>query len=128
MNAKKSAVVAFAVAVVATACGGTSSSSSGGSASSCNDLAASAAQEVDAVIEAHRACTQASDCVGVALSASCFDSCSRSMRADSASALAAAKEKVAKAQCEQFASKGCKVVIPPCAPPDPIACVNGTCN
>jgi hypothetical protein len=95
---------------------------------SCSDLANGARQEVDAVVQAHRACTQASDCASIGLSASCFDSCSRSMRADSSSALKAAQDKVDKAQCAQFASQGCKLIVPPCAPPQAVACVNGACS
>jgi hypothetical protein len=141
MNMRFVAVVGLVGALVSGACGGASTGSSGGAAndggssgagagsgSSCSELADSARQEVDAVLQAHRACVSASDCVGVALSASCFDSCGRAMRKDGEAALQASKAKVDEAQCAQFASKGCKLIIPPCAPPSALACVSGMCT
>jgi hypothetical protein len=132
----KSRLVVAAV-VLLMACGGTTSSTSGtvaptdgGSAStatSCNDLASAAQKDVAAVIEAHLSCTQASDCKSVALSASCFDSCTRAIRADGETALKAAQDRANQAQCAQFTSQGCKVTIPPCAPPSAVTCTNGKC-
>src|SRR5690348_12253048 len=98
------AVMVAALAIVIGACGGTTSASSGSGApssgdggggpsgSTCSDLASAAAKDVGAVIDAHRACTQASDCTTVELSASCFDSCTRAMRKDAASELKAAQD------------------------------------
>lgn len=122
--------LAWGCAGATTGTSGATSSDGGsavGSSTSCSGLANAARQEVDAVIESHRSCTQASDCVSVGLSASCFDSCSRSARADSEAARKAAKDKVDKAQCAQFVAQGCKLIIPPCAPPREVACVNGAC-
>jgi hypothetical protein len=95
---------------------------------SCSELAVAASQEVDGVLQAHRSCAQASDCVSVGFSAACFDSCSRAIRADGKPAFEAAQEKVSAAQCAQFAKQGCKVTIPPCAPPSAVACVAGACT
>lgn len=80
------------------------------------------------MLQAHRACTQASDCASVNLSASCFDSCGRAIRTDGETAFKAAQDKVDKAQCAQFASKGCKLTIPPCAPPSALTCAGGMCT
>jgi hypothetical protein len=119
-----------ALVVLVTACGGTTSGTTGGttSASSCSDLASGAQKDVAAVIDAHRSCTQASDCTTVALSASCFDSCSRAMRKDAADALKAAQDKANQTQCVQFSNQGCKTTIPPCEPPTPPTCQNGVCT
>jgi len=125
------AVIVATVATVIGACGGTTSSSSSGSApsgSSCSDLAAAAAKDVGAAIDAHRACTQASDCATVELSASCFDSCTRAMRKDAASELKSAQDKANQNQCVQFSSQGCKTTIPPCEPPTTPTCQNGLCS
>jgi hypothetical protein len=134
----KSRFVIAAVVLVA-ACGGTTSSTSGGAApadgggggtagSSCNDLASAAQKDVAAVLEAHLSCTQASDCKSIALSASCFDSCTRAIRADGETALKAAQDKANQMQCAQFTSQGCKVTIPPCEPPSAVTCTNGKCT
>ena len=122
------------VSAVCVACAGATGGaaadggSSGAAAQSCGELADSARQEVDAVLQAHRACTTASDCEGVGFSASCFDSCARALRKDGAAAFKAAQDKVDKAQCAQFAKQGCKLTIPPCAPPSAVACVSGVCT
>jgi hypothetical protein len=126
------AAVAAVAAATAVACASTTNSATtdgGGTAgSSCSDLADSARKEVDAVIESHRTCTQASDCKAIALSASCFDACGRAVRTDGESAVDAAKSKVDKAQCAQFTSQGCKLIIPPCVPPSALACTGGVCT
>ncbi len=126
---------------VVAACGGTTTSSSSGagapstsdgggatSGSTCSDLASAAAKDVGAVIDAHRACTQASDCTTVELSASCFDSCTRAMRKDAAADLKAAQDKANQTQCVQFSSQGCKPTIPPCEPPTAPTCQAGLCS
>jgi hypothetical protein len=126
-------LVTVAVSLV-TACGATSSNSGspsdagGTNGSSCNDLGAAAQKDVSTVVEAHRACTQASDCTSVGLRASCFDSCSRAIRKDAAADLKAAQDKADQTQCAQFTSQGCKVTIPPCEPPTTPACIAGKCT
>ncbi len=126
------------VATVCVACAGATSSSSGGTTadggtsgaagSSCSELADSARQDVDAVLQAHQACTSASDCESVGFSTSCFDSCTRALRKDADASFKAAQEKANGAQCAQFTKQGCKVTIPPCAPPREVACVGGVCT
>ena len=135
MRALRVTVVVTVAASLLIACGATTSSTSGGTAdsggasgSSCNDLASAAQQDVSAVVEANRACTQASDCKSVALSATCFDSCTRAIRTDATAALKAAQDKADQMQCGQFKTQGCKVTIPPCEPPTTPACVAGTCT
>jgi hypothetical protein len=92
------------------------------------DLAGAAQKDVGAVIDAHRSCTQASDCTNVELTASCFDSCTRAMRKDAVDTLKAAQDKANQTQCTQVSSQGCKVTIPPCEPPSPPTCQSGLCS
>lgn len=139
MTSRTLVVSSLLVALVSVACAGATSTTSGGTptdggssgatgGTSCTELADSARQEVDAVLQAHRACTQASDCKSVGFSASCFDSCGRALRTDGEAAFKSAQEKVDKAQCAQFTKQGCTRVIPPCAPPSALACVGGVCT
>jgi hypothetical protein len=130
---KSGALLFAAVSALAIACGATTSTSGsatddGANGPSCNDLQASARSEVDGVLQAHRSCTQASDCVGIELTATCFDSCGRAIRADGQANFQAATAKVDGAQCKQFLDQRCKNVIPPCAPPSPVACTAGLCT
>jgi hypothetical protein len=122
------------VALGASACGGTTTSpSSPGEAGATNErtceaLASSARDEVASTIEARRACSTSADCVEVSLAAACFDSCSRHVRAGAEAEIGAAKAKVNGAQCMQFTTQGCRLVVPPCAPPTPPSCDNGLCS
>jgi len=134
MSLPRATLLVTAVLALVTACGATSSTSGspsdagGTTGASCADLGSAAQKDVAAVVEAHRSCTQASDCMNVELSASCFDSCTRSIRKDAAAALKAAQDKADQTQCAQFTSQGCKVTVPPCEPPMPAACVGGMCT
>ena len=123
-----SSIIAAAVVAIVTACGSSTSSTSGTTGSSCADLGSAAQKDVAAVVEAHRSCTQASDCMNVELSASCFDSCTRAIRKDAAADLEAAQDKADQTQCAQFKNQACTVTIPPCEPPMPPTCQNGMCN
>jgi hypothetical protein len=120
--------------IVASACGGTTTSPSSpteagtSSSTTCEALAASAREEVAGAIETHRACTTSADCVEVSLAAACFDSCSRHVSAGAHVEIDAAKAKVNGAQCAQFTTQGCKLVVPPCAPPTPPSCDGGLCS
>jgi hypothetical protein len=121
----------FVVAAVF-ACGSATSSSTGADAAtgrtSCDELASAARQEVASAIDAHRTCSSGADCVATSLSASCFDSCGRAVRAGSQADVDAAKARVNAAQCKQFIDQGCKIVVPPCAPPTAPSCDNERCN
>jgi hypothetical protein len=137
MSLPRATILVTAAVVIVTACGGSTSSTSGSpatsdaggtTASSCADLGSAAQTDVAAVVDAHRSCAQTSDCATVELSASCFDSCTRSIRKDGTAALKAAQDKADQTQCAQFTSQGCKVTIPPCEPPMPATCVSGMCS
>ena len=97
------------------------------SSTSCDALAGSARDEVAAAIASHAACTSDADCVETSLGASCFDSCSRGVAANGLADVAAAKSRVNAAACAEFTARGCKVTVPPCAPPRAPRCVAGAC-
>lgn len=106
---------------------GTSSAPPSG-ASSCDALAASARSEVQAAIDANGACTADADCIDTGFSAACFDACARAVAQRGKSAVEAAKARVDAAQCASFSAQGCKLIAPPCLPPEPPACVAGRCR
>ncbi|HEY8077841.1 MAG TPA: hypothetical protein VIF62_27130 [Labilithrix sp.] len=127
MNVK--ALLFSAFALLATACATASAPPVETTAApSCDDLAGAARKEVSSAIESHAACTQDSDCVETALAASCFDSCSRVVASSGAFDVKAARAKVDDAQCKEFAARGCKMIVPPCAPPRPPRCNAGACT
>ncbi len=98
------------------------------SATSCSELAAAARAEVASAIESHASCKTDADCVETSLSASCFDSCARVVASTGTGEVADAKARVDGAQCKKFAEQGCKVLIPPCAPPRAPRCNAGACT
>jgi hypothetical protein len=97
-------------------------------ASTCSDLADAARKEVAAAISSNASCKTDADCVETSLGASCFDSCARVVSSSGTTAVDAARAKVNAAQCKQFVEQGCKVIIPPCAPPGAPHCVSGACT
>ncbi len=127
MNVK--ALLFSAACVVSAACATASNAPvETTSAPSCDDLANAARKEVSSAIVSHAACTQDSDCVEEALSASCFDSCARGVASSGLSDVKAARARVNDAQCKEFLARGCKVLVPPCAPPRPPRCHAGACS
>ncbi len=127
MNFK--ALLFSALAVLASACATASTAPvETTSALSCDELAASARKDVDSAIQSHTACATDADCVEDALSASCFDSCARGVATRGVADVKAARARVNDAQCKEFLARGCKVLIPPCAPPGPPRCVAGACK
>ncbi len=121
--------------LVLLACGGQSSpattpdgSSASTTGASCDELAASARTEVQAAFEANATCTVDADCIDTGFSAGCFDSCARAVAKTGAAAVDAAKARVDAAQCKTFKDQGCKLIVPPCVPPEPPACVSGRCR
>ena len=122
-------------AAVIAACGGnttTPADANGASSTTptkvCSDLATSARSTVEKAIAANDACKQDADCIDVALSASCFDSCGRAVNASGKAAVDAARAKADAEHCATFKQEGCKLIVPPCVPPSPPACVEGHCR
>src|SRR5688572_26816942 len=123
-----SALRAFAVAAIAVpsilllACGSDAKESE----QDCDAIAKEARDEVSRAIDANKTCTTTADCVGIAFSTSCFDSCSQGIAKGGAAAVDAAKASAEKNACERFKAKGCKVIIPPCIPPG-LSCTSSRC-
>ena len=126
MNVKALPFSAFAVTACASASNNAPVETT--SAPSCEDLATAARKEVSSAIESHAACTQDSDCALDALSAACFDSCSRVVASSGVADVKAARARVNDAQCKEFLARGCKVLVPPCAPPRQPRCNAGACT
>jgi hypothetical protein len=96
--------------------------------STCKAHANSASYKVGAVRAANAGCTSDADCRSVDLAASCFDACSSAVNASGVSAFEAAVASVEAAECEAFTAGGCKLIIPPCPPPEPPSCKAGHCQ
>jgi hypothetical protein len=119
----------FVVATVLACEGGSAATGTAGDAGpSCEDLQQSARDEVIKAFVGHAQCTDTADCVSTSLAAKCFDSCSRSVNKNFTSDVSAAKDRVNAAQCKQFEAQGCKLIIPPCPPPDPATCISNICQ
>ncbi len=101
--------------------------SSGGSAD-CNSRSVNARAEIAAVIDAHSACEKDADCQSIPFQSGCFDACTRAVNASGVSAVTDAVTQVNASTCANFEKDGCAVVIPPCAPPTPPACVEHRCQ
>jgi hypothetical protein len=99
------------------------------SPAACASIAAKAAERVQGIASAQRACSTDADCVLVAQGASCFDHCTTSMALGGKAALDAMVADVDAHECREFAAQGCRVEVPPCAPPPAAAaCRAGQCQ
>jgi hypothetical protein len=94
----------------------------------CNAVAAKAGARVLEVLSANEACTTDADCTTVGFASQCFDSCSRGIAQKGAAAFSAIVADVNAHECKDFAAHGCKLTVPPCLPPKPVACRKGICE
>lgn len=97
-------------------------------ANACADSVKAASAVVLDAVEKNRACQTDEDCVSVAVGASCFDACSRSVSKTGVDAVKAASSSAATGPCKGFKQAGCTVTVPPCAPPSPPRCVASLCQ
>ena len=77
---------------------------------------------------ASRSCSSDQDCVTIALGASCFDSCTRSVSRSGAASVAAAIDHADAGECAAFVDQGCQLIHPPCLPPRTPTCNAGLCE
>lgn len=96
--------------------------------STCEDYANRAHYKVGSTRAANADCTSDADCRSIDLAASCFDACSSAVSAFGLSAYEAAVASVEARECEAFTAEGCKLIIPPCPPPQPPTCHEGHCE
>jgi hypothetical protein len=94
----------------------------------CDRLGANASWALLQTIDAARGCETDTDCVEVARSTSCFDTCSGSIAASQSTNVDATKELLEQNQCAAFARAECSFTPPPCTPPGPPTCIDGSCR
>ncbi len=110
------------------ACGGKDAPANAGTPSDCEGAAAAARERVVAVARANVSCTSDADCTRMDARASCFDACSWPVNQTGKGAVDRANTIVEAAECKAFNHAGCQLVVPPCAPPQPAVCAEGTCR
>ena len=116
------------LALAAAACSASSSPPPGANSDACTAHVDAARNKLTAVIDANSECKSDADCTSVALSAGCFDSCSRTIAAAGKSAFEAAVAGVNAAECKAYTDDRCPAPIsPPCTPPTTPTCQEGKC-
>lgn len=94
----------------------------------CAQQATPARDKVNAAVEAHRTCSVDDDCMTIEVRSSCFDACTTSIAKSGQAAVEQAMSSAGQDECQAFAAAGCKVIVPPCAPPSPPVCREGKCS
>jgi hypothetical protein len=110
------------------ACGSGDAPPNAGTPSDCEGASAAARDRVVAVASANVSCSADADCTRMDVRASCFDSCSWPVNLTGKGAVDRANTIVEAAECKAFNHAGCRLTVPPCAPPTPVACVTGVCR
>ena len=95
---------------------------------SCDDLAKSAQADLQTAITKGASCIVDADCISVSFAADCFDSCSRAAAAAGKAAIDTERDNLNQSTCQSFVSQGCKLTVPPCAPPSTPRCAQGVCQ
>lgn len=127
LDSKSLLVFLFGVCSLAGAACGSSPEAKTSTVTECSAQAKPASDKVRAVIDANLACKVDDDCMTLAISSSCFDQCSTTVAKSGQAAVEKALSDVSANECKAFTDAGCKVIIPPCAPPAPPACREGKC-
>lgn len=123
------AYLTITLAIVALGCSGSDANPSLETPTNdCNASAAAARERVVKVASENVTCRADADCVAVGVRASCFDACTAVVNEAGRGAVDRASTLVEAAECKAFHHAGCRLVVPPCAPPQPAACVSGTCR
>jgi len=96
----------------------------------CADRASVGAEQASAAGEAAPvSCVTSRDCQRVSIDTACSASCGAVANASGAEDVALAMARIDAGICREFDADGCGPrIIPPCVPPRPIECVNGTCT
>lgn len=94
----------------------------------CGQQATPARDKVNAAVEAHRTCSVDADCMTIEVRTTCFDACTTSIAKSGQAAVEQAMSSASQDECQAFAAAGCKMIIPPCAPPSPPVCREGKCT
>ena len=123
----KSAVLLLTLACAPVACGSSPEAKSS-TVTECSAHAKPASDKVRAAVEANLACNTDDDCMSLGISTACFDQCTSAIAKSGRAAVEKALSEVSTNECKAFTDAGCKVIIPPCAPPSPPACREGKCS
>ena len=100
----------------------------GAGALTCEQRAASASQAVaDALRAADLSCEADEDCEEISIDTDCHAACGGLVGPQGKSGVQAEIAKQNAGICATFERDGCKVIVPPCVPPQPFACVSGAC-
>lgn len=96
----------------------------------CHARVEAARARVDAVLQANATttCTADDDCTLVAVENGCFDACTSPVSLMGAQAVERALAETDELDCRTYASDGCVVEHPPCAPPVAVSCRDGQCK
>jgi hypothetical protein len=100
----------------------------GTAAYDCNQHSFQAAAKLDQAVRGKTSCQTDADCETVAMGTACSDHCTMVASHDGAAAVKTASEAASASECAGFQAAGCKIDHPPCAPPRPPTCVQGTCQ
>jgi len=115
--------------LLVSACAGATTQTAQNEAANCGELQSAAREGIAKAIEANLTCTKDTDCETVAFSSRCFDSCTRVIGASGQGAYESAVTSANAGKCAEYETKACpKPTIPPCAPPEPPACLAGKCT
>lgn len=114
--------------VAASACSSGGASSPEGGSDVCATSAAEANAQFQPIVAANLTCQKDADCFIVSLSATCLDACSATVNEQGRGALDRALVLIEARECKKFKQAGCKLTIPPCAPPRPATCQSGRCQ
>jgi hypothetical protein len=93
----------------------------------CERIEANAQRVLFTAIDASRSCQSDADCVEVWRSTSCFDACGDAIAASYSADIDATKQLLDENQCAAFERAQCSFVVPPCDPPGPPTCIDGSC-
>ena len=119
----------FALLCLSSACAGSGGPKGApGEGEGCKGRTTRAVQQVQAAVEKNRSCKSDQDCVLVAISADCFDACTRNVSVQGEKAVKAAIDAASASECGAFHEDGCNRVTPPCAPPALPKCNAGLCE
>jgi len=98
-------------------------------AASCDQISAGVAKQLQEAVEARRDCSGDTDCVDVARSADCSDTCTARMNKSKVAEIDALKSTVNSELCQDFKKQGCVLTHPACAAfPGPPKCVQNKCQ
>jgi hypothetical protein len=98
------------------------------SAYDCDTHQSQAEKRLSEVVDAHKTCSIAADCVSVGLVTTCSDQCSTSINQEGAKILLTAISTINAEACAGYTEANCKLIHPPCAPSRPPACVSRICQ